>query len=403
MPCLDDTLLHCIRLAQSTKIICTPDLAGFALTATRSLTESLQCLSLNLGSFTSKFTEESSVMGIRELAPFGVPETAHLDSEGEIYQAARGVADVAAVIYTSGTTGKPKACSIKNMQVCLTSCPTSADMSNPKRYFPLRTYACMPLFHGTTFFTGLCYSVGTSGAFCVARKFSASRFWRDVTESRATRMLYVGELCRYLCASPPTPFDRAHRCIVATGNGLQKDVWTAFKKRFGAPEIREYYRSTEGVAKYDNRNRGSSGVGKIGYSGLIRRTLEDDVFIVKFDYENERPLRDAKTGFCVLAALGEPGEAIGRIRSLATYTDYLNNREATEAKILRNVFQKGDIFQRSGDLLVQDRLGWVRFHDRIGETYRWKGENVSAGEVSGYICELDHVHDTILVGKKLTG
>jgi acyl-CoA synthetase (AMP-forming)/AMP-acid ligase II len=216
-------------------------------------------------------------------------------------------------------------------------------------------------------------------------------------------MLYVGELCRYLIATPPSPYDRAHKCIVATGNGLQKDVWIAFKRRFGVPEIREYYRSTEGLAKFDNRNRGTSGAGKVGYSGLLRRAVEDDVFIVKFDYENERPHRDPKTGFCIPAVLGEAGEAIGRIRSMATYVDYLGNPEATEAKILRDVFKKGDMFQRSGDLLVQDPSGWVRFHDRIGETFRWKGENVSAGEISGFIRDMENVHDAIVVGKRLKG
>lgn len=216
-------------------------------------------------------------------------------------------------------------------------------------------------------------------------------------------MLYVGELCRFLLATPEGKYDRKHNVQVAAGNGLQKDVWVAFQKRFGVPEVREYYRSTEGLVKFDNRHRaGKPGAGKVGFVGTLRkRMLEKDQFIVKFDYDCEMPLRDKKTGFCTLAKRGEAGEGIARIHSMDTYTNYHNNPSATEQKILRDVFEKGDAFQRSGDLLMLESGGWVKFVDRIGDTYRWNGENVSAGEVRGIISELEGIKDVVVAGRRL--
>ncbi|KAJ5666333.1 uncharacterized protein N7477_008781 [Penicillium maclennaniae] len=258
------------------------------------------------------------------------------------------------------------------------------------------------LFHGTAFFTGCCYSVGNAGTLCLRRKFSASQFWKDVHDSRATRILYIGELCRYLVATPPSPYDRNHNCIVASGNGLRGEIWERFRQRFNVPEVREFYRSTEGLAKFDNHGVGAWGVGKVGFSGPIRRLLEDDTFIVKYDTETEMPYRDPKTGFCIRASLGEEGEAIGRVRDRGLLTEYLHNEEATESKLLRDVFEKGDVFQRTGDLVLQDHSGWIGFRDRVGDTFRWKGENVSAGEIRDHICRIEGVHDAVVYGVKLS-
>jgi len=134
---------------------------------------------------------------------------------------------------------------------------------------------------------------------------------------------------------------------------------------------------------------------------LRKRVLDKDQFIVKFDYDTEMPIRDPKTGFCMAADRGEPGEAIARINSMDTYINYHGNPEATEQKILRDAFARGDMWQRSGDLLVQEPSGWVKFVDRIGDTYRWMGENVSAGEVRGFISELPGVKDAVVVGRRL--
>jgi acyl-CoA synthetase (AMP-forming)/AMP-acid ligase II len=376
-------LKHCLDVSTAQTIISTPDLAEF-------VPSSMRHFSLNIESF-NQVPPTDALIGPESLP---VPPVITAPAKAT-------VRDIAVLVYTSGTTGKPKACAVRNHQIFVTSNPLPQDVNNKEKYLPLRTYSPLPLFHGTALFTGLCYCVGLSGTLCLARKFSASRFFQDVTESKATRILYVGELCRYLVNSPQSPYDRAHNCIVANGNGLRGEIWEKFKNRFGIPEVREFYRSTEGLAKYDNFGFGSWGAGKIGFSGPIRRYLETDTLIVRLDPETETPYRDPSTGFCVKAALGEPGEVIGRVKDQALLTEYLNNTAATQEKILRDVFQKGDCFQKMGDLLVQDDSGWIRFHDRMGDTFRWKGENVSAGEVRDHIAKLDGVQDAVVYGVKL--
>ena len=165
-------------------------------------------------------------------------------------------------------------------------------------------------------------------------------------------------------------------------------------------EIREFYRSTEGLAKYDNIACGPWGAGKVGFAGPLRRFMETDTLIIKVD-EAGQPYRDPKTGFCVRVGLDEPGEVIGRVKSRALLTEYLGNREATEEKIMCDVFCKGDMWQKMGDLVIHEESGWVRFHDRMGDTFRWKGENVSAGEVRDHIAKLEGVVDAVVYGVKL--
>ncbi|KAJ5970446.1 AMP-dependent synthetase/ligase [Penicillium vulpinum] len=383
----DDTFIHCLNVSKSKFIISTADLAQYT-------SIDLPHFTFNMGSFEGSETGETELVTSETLQQF---------SPSGLSAAKRTTKDICVLVYTSGTTGKPKACAIRNLLSMTTATPLSVDANNPAKYYPLRVYSPLPLFHGTAFFTGLCVAVGHGGTLCLGRKFSASRFWKEVHDSGATRILYIGELCRYLLATPPSPYDQDHNCIVATGNGLRGEIWEKFRTRFNIPEIREFYRSTEGIAKFDNHGVGTWGAGKIGFSGPIRRSMEDVTFIVKYDTDKEMPYRDPVTGFCVKAALGEEGEAIGRVRDRGTLIEYLGNESATEEKLLRDVFQKGDLFQRTGDLVVQDESGWVRFQDRVGDTFRWKGENVSAGEIRDHICRIEGVHDAVVYGVKLAG
>lgn len=387
----DATFKHCLEISRSKLIISTPDLAAFVKT------DDMPKFTFNVSSFDNVTDIPSDITQI-------TPETLSQFSAADIAAIAaakRSPPDLAVLIYTSGTTGNPKACAIRNSMTLVTSTPLPKDTRNPSKYYPMRIYSSLPLFHGTAFFSGLCYSVGNGGTLCLRRKFSASQFWKDVHDSRATRVLYIGELCRYLLASPPSPFDKNHNCVVAYGNGLRGEIWDKFSERFNVAEIREIYRSTEGVARFDNFSGGSWGAGAVGFHGPIRQMFEQDTYLIKFDLETEQPYRDPKTGFCVKVSAGEEGEAIGRVRTRQSLTEYLHNNEATEKKLLTDVFEKGDVFQRMGDLLVRDHDGWIRFGDRVGDTYRWKGENVSAGEVRDHICRMENVQDAVVYGVKL--
>ncbi|SPO04692.1 related to acyl-CoA synthetases (AMP-forming)/AMP-acid ligases II [Cephalotrichum gorgonifer] len=393
------TLQHCLDIANPKLLVCTPDLAPVVAELSRS-GQPPPTISLSLSSFpplelSAEVRAASAIAQVRYEDLAGVAVTPTPSPK-------RLLKEVGALVYTSGTSGKPKAVAVKNFLLVLTSTPTTSDLNNSRKYLPLRTYSCLPLFHGTALFVGLYYSTSVSGSLCLARKFSASQFSTQLVESGATRMLYVGELCRYLIAAPPSPNDRAHKCIVALGNGLHEEVWLKFMRRFGIQEIREVYRSTEGIAGFDNYSRSAAGVGMVGFTGVLRRFLEDDVFLVKFDTTTEDIYRDPETGFCVLAKAGEPGEAIGRVRSMEFYNEYHNHPEATKLKIISNVFKKGDLFQRTGDLLVCSSSGWVRFHDRSGDTFRWRGENVSASEVREHIRKLPNVQDCSVYAVKLS-
>ncbi|KAF2435254.1 bifunctional fatty acid transporter and acyl-CoA synthetase [Tothia fuscella] len=396
------TLLHCLSVAGASTMVATPDLTVHLMDILDDPVMAKLCISLNVGSFneTSEPLARKPPSRFREIWQDNlITASRHITHT----QAPRQLKDIACLIYTSGTTGKPKACSIKNMQFALVSTRVPLDSDNPKHYSTIRIYSCLPLFHGTCLFTALCYAMGTSGTFCLGRRFSASNFSKALVDSKATRMLYVGELCRYLLKAPPSPYDRAHNCTIAAGNGLSGDVWNKFMDRYGIEEIREFYRSTEGLAKFDNFGSGRISAGKVGFEGPIYHYFNEHTYLVRYDTEKEAPWRDPKTGFCAVTKPGQPGEAIARINNIETMSDYLNNDKANQEKIIRNVFKKGDQFQRTGDLLVRHRSGWIHFLDRSGDTYRWQSENVSAGEVREHIGHLVGVHDVTVFGTKLDG
>ncbi|KAM0331296.1 hypothetical protein ACHAQA_002966 [Verticillium albo-atrum] len=388
-------------LAATSKLGAVPALINTALQNLGGVSTPPTSFSISLSSFPPlQLSEEAcAAAGITQLR---YEDLASI-TDDQVVRPKRGLKDVGALVYTSGTSGKPKAVAVKNFLLALVSTPATIDVKNPRTYLPLRTFSSLPLFHATALFTGVYYSTGVSGSFCLARKFSASRFSAQLVQSGATRMLYVGELCRYLIAAPESPHDRAHKCIAAMGNGLHRDVWLKFTKRFGIPEIREIYRSTEGVAKFDNVTRSTAGAGKVGFAGLLKLYAEDDTFLVKYDPTTESVYRDPKTGFCVRAKADEPGEAIGRVRSMDFLGNYHGDKAATDLKLISDVFEKGDLFQRTGDLLVRQKSGWVQFHDRSGDTFRWRGENVSASEVREHIGKLENVQDCSVYAVKLAG
>ena len=300
--------------------------------------------------------------------------------------------DLALYIFTSGTTGLPKAARISHLRILLTMHSFAAAAGAGPRDV---IYAPLPLYHTVG---GVCapgVALTTGGAIALRRRFSASAFWSDCCRYDATLIQYIGELCRYLVNAPPHPDERRHRVKLAVGNGLRADVWDRFQTRFGVPRILEFYGATESNLTLFNFDGGRHAVGR--QPPYMRGAV--NVALVRFDREAERPLR-APDGRCVPCALDEVGEAIARIdptKAKMRFEGY-SDAAATSAKVLRDVFETGDAWFRSGDLMRQDRLGYLYFVDRIGDTYRWKGENVSTNEVAQVLCSAPGVLEANVYG-----
>src|SRR5690554_3893938 len=286
--------------------------------------------------------------------------------------------DDALFIYTSGTTGNPKAARISHIRLSSMMGAFAAAANSSEKD---RVYVVLPLYHsaGGVCAVGMALTVG--GAVILRRRFSATQFWDDVHKYKATLFQYIGELCRYLLNTDKHPKERKHKLRMVVGNGLRPEIWKPFQQRFRIPHVLEFYGATEGNVALMNFDGTEGAIGRIPGWAKSKFNVE----LVKFDIEKEQPVRGAD-GFCVRADVGEAGEALGRIsddpdQPTGRFDGYAK-KEETEKKILRDVFEKGDAWFRSGDLLRQDKRGYYYFVDRIGDTFRWKGENVATSEVS---------------------
>jgi fatty-acyl-CoA synthase len=237
----------------------------------------------------------------------------------------------------------------------------------------------------------------SGGVLVLARKFSARRFWSDCIENEVTSFQYIGELCRYLLHTPEHSDERRHRVRVCIGNGLRPEIWEQFQERFEIPKIIEFYGATEGNVALMNLD------GRVGAVGRLPKLLRaaTGVALVKYDVAKDEHVRDEK-GFCVPCKPGEVGEAVGRISKLSRFEGY-SNPEATEKKILRNVFKPGDAYFRTGDLLRMDADDYYYFVDRIGDTFRWKGENVATSEVAEVLSVCPGVKEANVYGVSVPG
>jgi acyl-CoA synthetase (AMP-forming)/AMP-acid ligase II len=208
----------------------------------------------------------------------------------------------------------------------------------------------------------------------VCPKFSPRTFMRHVSETKADGIHYIGEMCRYLVSSAPTPWDRAHKARFAYGNGMRMDVWQPFKDRFNIGTIIEFYGATEGTAASFVHSRNDYLRGSIGRQGVLVRNLMQTFIIAKHDHVTDAPFRDAKTGFCEKCKTDEPGELLHPIdpdNINESYQGYFGNDKASMSKVLFDVFKKGDAYYRTGDLVRRDAEGRIWFTDRVGDTFRW--------------------------------
>lgn len=305
---------------------------------------------------------------------------------GDELRKAVGVDTPLSLAYTSGTTGLPKAISFP-MIVAFLSATVKRRGFGEIRGIDQRCYNCMPYYHMTGGLHAVLQLL-TRDTLCIAPKFHARTFWDDIRASRATFFIYVGEALRYLLAQPPSPLDRAHNVHTILGNGLRGDVWIPFRDRFGIGTIHEFYNSTELMFGLDNSSRGDFTAKSLGVHGLILRTLFSRMHVpVATDAETGELLRDPETGFATRVPFDQGGEILVRLDSESklpgrTFRGYWDNEGATSAKIARDVFVKGDAYFRTGDALRRDSDGRWYFCDRLGDTFRWKGENVSTTEVS---------------------
>ena len=297
------------------------------------------------------------------------------------------IEDRALCIYTSGTTGLPKAANVSHARVLQWSYWFAGMMGTQSTD---RMYNCLPMYHsvGGVQATGAALVAG--GSVVIREKFSARQFWSDVIRWDCTVFQYIGELCRYLLNANSSSEATGHRIRMACGNGLAVEVWDEFKGKFQIPRLLEFYASTEGGISLFNVEGKRGAIGHI--PGYLAHRFSPA--LIRFDVDKGEPIRNDQ-GFCVRCAVNEPGEAIGKVQedpsSIGTRFEGYTDERASERKILRDVFAIGDAWIRTGDLMRKDEKGYFFFVDRVGDTFRWKGENVATSEVSEAICGFSKV------------
>lgn len=376
-------LAHCIKVVDCKAIVMNPELAPQFASAREQV-------SLPLGAFVLGGAVDGLVQIDRAVDQAG---PGRLDRS--VRAGVKG-GEVALYIYTSGTTGLPKAAKISGVRArgLMRVFKDATEAGHNERIL-----LTLPLYHATG---GMC-AVGTAlnagACIILRRKFSASHFWQEAIENDATMLVYIGELGRYLVNQPPSALERSHRITKGFGNGLRADVWTEFVERTGIKHLVEFYGSTEGNVNFFNLD------GKIGAVGRIPRLLRARLpaRIIRFDVETEEPVRGAD-GLCIEAEADEVGEAVGPITHEPRQRfDGYNDEKQSKKKILTDVFVKGDKWFRTGDLMKMDADGYVYFVDRVGDTFRWKGENVSTSEVEIAISSMPGVKHAIVYGVAVPG
>ncbi len=302
-------------------------------------------------------------------------------------------------IYTSGTTGNPKAANISHQRFLYISAAFAGMSRATSRD---RMYVVLPLYQsaGGMCAVGLTFSVGATVV--LRRRLSASQFWDECRREGVTLFQYIGELCRYLLGVAPELGENEHQLRLCLGNGLRADIWEEFQDRFAIPQILEFYGATEGNVALFNADGKVGAIGRM--SPLMRRMMK--IKLVRFDDEAEEPMR-GNDGFCIECEAGQAGEAIGFIppdpsAPIGQFEGYTDDK-ATASKVLHDVFESGDSWFRTGDLMRFDDEGYFYFVDRIGDTFRWKGENVSTNEVGEVLGRQPGVREANVYGVEVPG
>jgi len=377
-----DTLVHSVNLVTPAAIVVGEELVP-AFLAVRE--------KLSIDASRTWFVADQDTWSHPGIAPLGFINlmTASIDANSENPASSQQVFfdDPCFYIYTSGTTGLPKAGVFKHgrwMRSCASFGMIALDM-RPEDV----VYCTLPLYHAT----GLCVCWGSavSGAsgFAIRRKFSASQFWSDVHKYRATTIGYVGELCRYLVDQPPSADDGKHGVRKMIGNGLRPGAWADFKSRFAVDHICELYAASDGnigftnILNFDNT---------VGFSLMAWE-------LAAYDHDSGAPIRGAN-GLMRKVGKGEQGLLLAKIDDKAPLDGYTDPQK-TEKVVLCDVFEKGDRYFNTGDLLRNIGFGHAQFVDRLGDTYRWKGENVSTTEVENILLQYPHISEAVAYGVEI--
>lgn len=376
------SLLHCIGTCAPSAVVVGGDLLG-------SIEEILPSLPKHI-----------SVWGMKDSVPQGVvslTEKMSLASDEPVpvsRHVASSLKSTCLYIFTSGTTGLPKAAVISQLQVL-------------KGSFGLWAFGCtaddiiyitLPLYHSSGALLGIGGCVELGATCVLKKKFSASQFWNDCKKYNVTVFQYIGELCRYLCKQPQREGERDHRVRLAVGNGMSSDVWRQFSDRFGDIKMCEFYGATEGNICFMNHTGKIGSVGRTNFFYKLFFAFE----LIKYDFQKDEPMRNEQ-GWCHRVREGEPGLLISRVNTKNPFFGYAGSYRHTKSKLLFDVFKKGDVYFNTGDLMVQDHENFLYFWDRIGDTFRWKGENVATTEVADVIGRLDFIQEANVYGVSVPG
>ncbi len=289
-------------------------------------------------------------------------------------------------IYTSGTTGLPKAVIFTNSRWTL-AYGTYGHVLNLNKDDVM--YCTLPLYHATGMVVCWCGVIAGAGTLAIRRKFSTSSFWKDVKKFDASAIGYVGELCRYLMDAPESELEKGHRVTKMIGNGMRPNIWDKFKSRFGVQEVLELYASSEGNVGFSNVFNFDN---TVGFSPT-------PYAIIEFDKEKNEVVRDAK-GWCKKVKKGETGLLIGKITRRSPFDGY-TDPEKNKSVMMKDVFAKGDAFFNTGDLVRDIGFRHAQFVDRLGDTFRWKGENVSTTQVENMLTEYDKIVEAVVYGVEI--
>uniref|UniRef100_A0A8C9T033 long-chain-fatty-acid--CoA ligase n=1 Tax=Scleropages formosus TaxID=113540 RepID=A0A8C9T033_SCLFO len=298
-------------------------------------------------------------------------------------------------IFTSGTTGLPKAARISHLKGVMSMCFLRMCGATEND----RVYITLPLYHMSASLLGIGGCIELGATCILKKKFSASQFWKDCEKYNVTVFQYIGELCRYLVSQPEqVPKESSHSVRLAVGSGLRPDVWRDFKKRFKKIQICESYGLTEVNIGFLNYTGKIGPIGRASYFNKLSVPFE----LLKYNPLTYEPIR-TDSGRCVKVSKGETGILIAPVSAANPFLGYAGNTSMSEKKLLRDVFQEGDLYFNTGDLMLQDHQDFLYFRDRIGDTFRWKGENVATTEVSEVLGSVDFLQDVNVYGVTIPG